>query len=55
MTGSQCYKCLWFISDMNCQAYPEGIPLKFFLNKEKHSKKEKYQISDFIYEDKNKE
>jgi hypothetical protein len=47
---SKCAKCLHFnFSELNCKAFPNGIPEIFLSGKEVHSKVEKNQVGNIIF------
>jgi len=44
-----CETCLAYWRDRKCDAYPKGIPARFWTEKEVHFNTEQDQILDFIY------
>jgi len=44
-----CETCLAYWRDRKCDAYPQGIPTRFWNEKEKHLKVEKDQILDSFF------
>jgi hypothetical protein len=47
---SPCINCKWFnYAEMNCKAFPKGIPVEILKGENQHQKPTKSQENDVVY------
>lgn len=49
MTGNQCQNCAHYWGDLNCRAYPDGIPQDFLNGQKSHDKVEDDQEGEDVF------
>lgn len=50
MENQRCFLCKNYFSDLNCQAFPQGIPEEILLDENDHSKPLPQQDNDIVFE-----